>query len=64
MDPDDALSPLNVAINALNLAKEAIGVTLTKAALGSVSVLLTAVRVDFLLATHFCRLLANGYGTR
>jgi len=48
---DGALSSLNVAIEALNLAKEIAGITPAKAAFGSVSVLLTMVRVRFLL---FC----------
>ena len=45
---EGALSSLNVAIETLNLAKEIAGVTPAKAAFGSVSVLLTMVRVRFL----------------
>jgi len=40
-----ALSSLNVAIEVLNLAKEVSDITPAKAAFGSVSVLLTMVRV-------------------
>jgi hypothetical protein len=47
---DDALSSLNVAIDALNLAKEASTITPAKAAFGSTSVLLTTIRVGFLPA--------------
>ena len=46
---DDALSLLNVAIEAMNLAKEISSVTPAKAVFGSVSVLLTMIRVRFLL---------------
>ena len=42
---DDALSLLNVAIEAMNLAKEVSSVTPAKAVFGSVSVLLTMIRV-------------------
>jgi len=45
---DGALSSLNVAIEGLNLAKEIAGIAPVKAAFGSVSVLLTMVRVRFL----------------
>jgi len=45
---DGALSLLNVTIEALNLAKEISGVAPAKAAFGSVSVLLTMIRVCFL----------------
>ena len=45
------LSSLNVAIETLNLAKEIAGITPAKAAFGSVSILLTMVRVRSLL---FC----------
>ena len=44
-----ALSSLNVAIEALNLAKEISGIAPAKAAFGSVSVLLTMMRVRFFL---------------
>jgi len=43
------LSSLNVAIEALNLAKEASSITPAKAVFGSVSILLTMIRVRFLL---------------
>ena len=42
---DSALSSLNMAIETLNLAKDISGIAPVKAALGSVSVLLTMVRV-------------------
>ena len=48
---DGALSSLDVAIEALNLAKETADIAPAKVAFGSVSVLLTTVRVCFLL---FC----------
>ena len=42
---DDAVSLLNVAIEAVNLAKEISSVTPAKAVFGSVSVLLAMIRV-------------------
>jgi len=42
---DGVLSSLNMAIEALNLAKDISGIAPVKAAFGSVSVLLTMVRV-------------------
>ena len=42
---DDVLSTLNVAIEAMNLAKEVSSVTPAKAVFGSVSALLTMIRV-------------------
>jgi len=45
---DNILSALNVAIEVLNLAKEASSVTPAKAVFGSVSVLLTMIRVRLL----------------
>jgi len=51
MARDSALSTLNVAIDALNLAKELSGITPANAVFGSVSVLLTMIRVICLL---FC----------
>ena len=47
---DGALSALNTAIEAMNLAKEVSSVTPAKAVFGSVSVLLTMIRVRFLLS--------------
>ena len=44
---DDVLSTLNVAIEAMNLAKEISCVTPAKAVFGSVGVLLTMIRVRF-----------------
>ena len=44
---DGALSAFNTAIEAMNLAKEVSGVTPAKAVFGSVSVLLTMIRVRF-----------------
>ena len=46
---DDALSLLNRAIDAVDLAKEDSGITQAKAAFGSVGVLFTMIRVSFLL---------------
>ena len=45
---DGILSSLNVAIEAVNLAKEVSSVTPAKAAFGSVSILLTMIKVRFL----------------
>ena len=45
---DGTLSSLNVAIDALNLTKEAPGATLGKAAFDSTSFLLIKIRVSFL----------------
>jgi len=44
---DGALSSLNRAIDAVDLAKEDSGITQAKAAFGSVGVLLTMIRVSF-----------------
>jgi len=46
----DALSLLNAAVAALNLAKELSSVTPAKAVFGTVGVILTMIRVSFLLA--------------
>ena len=46
---DGALSSLNVAIDGLNLAKEISSITPAKAVFGSVAILLTMIRVSFLL---------------
>ena len=48
---DGILSSLNMAIDALNLAKELSSITPAKAVFGSVSILLTMIKVRFLL---FC----------
>lgn len=48
---DGTLSSLNVTIETLNLAKEISGIAPAKAVFGSVSVLLTMIRVRFFL---FC----------
>ena len=48
---ENALSTLNVAIDGLNLAKELSGITPATAVFGSISILLTMIRVSFLL---FC----------
>jgi len=50
---DGVLSSLNVAIEALNLAKEVSVIAPAKAAFGSVSVLLTMIRVCFLLSCDY-----------
>jgi len=46
---NNVVSSLNVAIETLNLAKEVSGITPAKAVFGFVSVLLTMVRVSFIL---------------
>lgn len=46
---DTALSSLDAAIEALNIAKDVLDMTPAKAALGSVTVILAMVRVSFLL---------------
>ena len=46
---DNTLSLLNAAIEAMDLAKEVSGVTPAKAVFGTVSALLTMIRVHFLL---------------
>ena len=45
---DNALSLLNAAIEAMNLAKEVSSMTPAKAVFGSVGILLTMIRVRFL----------------
>ena len=45
---DITLSLLNAAIDAMNLAKEAVSGTPAKAIFGSVGILLTMIRVSFL----------------
>ena len=47
---DNTLSLLNVAIEAMNLAKEVSSATPAKAVFGTVSALLTMIRVRFLLS--------------
>jgi len=47
---DGTLSSLNVAIEAMNLAKEISSIAPAKAVFGSVSILLTMVRVRFLVS--------------
>jgi len=47
--PDSALSSLNGAIEAIDLAKENSRITQAKAALGSVVIFLAVIRVSFLL---------------
>ena len=47
---DGAISSLNIAIEAVNLAKEVSSITPAKAVFGSVSILLTMVRVCFLVS--------------
>jgi len=48
-DKDNTLSLLNVAIEALNLAKEISSITPAKAVFGSVGALLVMIRVSFFL---------------
>ena len=45
--PDAILSSLNAAIDAMNIAKDVLGMTPAKAAFGTVSVILTMIRVGF-----------------
>ena len=45
---DNVLSSLNMAIDAMNTAKDALNMTPAKAAFGSVSVILTMIRVGSL----------------
>jgi len=47
---DGTLSSLNIAIEAINLAKEISSITPAKAVFGSVSILLTMVRVRILVS--------------
>ena len=47
---DGSLSSLNVAIEAMNLAKEVSSITPAKAVFGSVSILLAMVRVRLLVS--------------
>ena len=47
-----AISALNVAIEALNLAKEVSTIPLAKTVFGSVSVVLAMIRVNLLLPFH------------
>jgi len=60
--PDVTLSSLNVAIDAMNIAKDVVGMTPAKAAFGTVSVILIMIRVGFLLL-RVSRLLDNVYRT-
>jgi len=58
---ENAVSALNTAIEALNLAKDGSGVAPAKAVFGSVSVILVMIRVSFLLFFLLtdCRLKCN-----
>jgi hypothetical protein len=60
---DGAFSSLNMAIYAVNLAKEASRVIPTTTAFASTSVLLATIRVGF-PPVHFGRLPANVYRTQ
>ena len=62
---DNVLSTLNVAIETLNLAKELCSFTPAKPVFGSVSVVITMIRVGFLLVyvTSVSRFQANGKHT-
>lgn len=57
---DGIVSSLNAVVDGLNLAEELSSITPAKAVFGSVSALLTVIRVIFLPA-HFSRFLANVY---
>jgi hypothetical protein len=48
---ESTISALNAAIEALNLAKEVSSITPAKAVFGSVSVILTTIRVSSLLVS-------------
>ena len=63
-EQDAALSSLNVAIDALDIAREISGSALVNAALDSVVILLTIIRVRLPPSTHVSRLLANVHRTR
>ena len=52
---DNVLSSLNMAIDAMNTAKDALNMTPAKAAFGSVGVILTMIRVGFLSICHVGR---------
>jgi hypothetical protein len=52
---DSALSSLNVAIDAMNLAKDIVDIAPAKAAFGSVGALLTMIRVRFFLLCNELR---------
>jgi len=54
---EGAISALNTAIEALNLAKELSSIVPAGALFGSASVILTIIRVSFLLV--FCRPIAD-----
>jgi hypothetical protein len=57
---DVTLSSLNMAIEGMNLAKEVSSMTPAKAVFGSVSIILTVIRVGLLLA-RLDQPLANRY---
>ena len=57
-EQDDVLSSLNMAVDALNHAKEATSIRSVKAAFTSTNVLLTAIKVGF-FPLHVGRSLAN-----
>ena len=63
-EQDAALSSLNVAIDALDIAREISGSALVNDSLDSVIILLTIIRVRLPLSTHVGRLLANVHRTR
>jgi len=48
---EGAMSALNTAVEALNLAKELSSIAPTKALFGSVSIILVIIRVGFLLVS-------------
>ena len=60
---DGVLSSLNMAVDALNRAKEATSMTPAKAAFTSAGILLTIIRVGS-PPVHVSRLLTNVYRTR
>lgn len=56
---DTTLSSLNAAIEVLHIAKDMLSMTPAKATLGSVTVILTMIRVSFILLQRCSRLLAE-----
>ena len=57
---EGALSPLNAAIEAMNLAKEISSITPAKAVFGTVSVILTMVRVRSPSFATICSMFTRG----
>jgi len=58
---DATLSSLNAAIDAMNIAKDVMGMTPAKAAFASVSVILTMIRVGLLVRPINRKLMDTGF---